>query len=117
MVSYDLLSYIWSRLIRMELIVDGESFEVHDPKLLERDVLPHYFRHARFQSLVRQLNFYSFKVTYLKYSISFARVSLLWWISTESWSREVVVGLFARQFQEKQTRPLAIVEKKDEWWW
>eukprot|EP01031_Cornospumella_fuschlensis_P029830 gene29830-36020_t len=40
---------------------DGSTFEVTDPKLLERDVLPKYFRHGRFQSLVRQLNFYSFK--------------------------------------------------------
>jgi len=40
---------------------DGQSFEVKDPKRLEAEVLPKYFRHSRFQSLVRQLNFYSFK--------------------------------------------------------
>uniref|UniRef100_A0A7S2ANS2 WW domain-containing protein n=2 Tax=Octactis speculum TaxID=3111310 RepID=A0A7S2ANS2_9STRA len=40
---------------------DGSSFEVKDPKRLEVEVLPKYFRHSRFQSLVRQLNFYSFK--------------------------------------------------------
>lgn len=40
---------------------DGQAFEVLDPKQLEKEVLPRYFRHARFQSLVRQLNFYSFK--------------------------------------------------------
>ena len=41
--------------------IDGLSFEVRDPKRLELEVLPKYFRHARFQSFVRQLNFYSFK--------------------------------------------------------
>ena len=40
---------------------DGTSFEVKDPKRLELEILPKYFRHARFQSFVRQLNFYSFK--------------------------------------------------------
>jgi len=40
---------------------DGFAFEVKDPKRLETDILPKYFRHGRFQSLVRQLNFYSFK--------------------------------------------------------
>eukprot|EP00596_Hydrurales_sp_CCMP1899_P000627 CAMPEP_0119035866 /NCGR_PEP_ID=MMETSP1177-20130426/3125_1 /TAXON_ID=2985 /ORGANISM="Ochromonas sp, Strain CCMP1899" /LENGTH=535 /DNA_ID=CAMNT_0006994721 /DNA_START=39 /DNA_END=1643 /DNA_ORIENTATION=- len=40
---------------------DGASFEVKEPKRLELQILPKYFRHARFQSFVRQLNFYSFK--------------------------------------------------------
>lgn len=43
--------------------IDGDNFEVLDPKSLEKDILPRYFRHSRFQSLVRQLNFYSFKVS------------------------------------------------------
>ncbi|CAM9563109.1 unnamed protein product [Choristocarpus tenellus] len=42
-------------------ITDGSAFEVKDPRKLEQDILPKYFRHSRFQSLVRQLNFYSFK--------------------------------------------------------
>jgi hypothetical protein len=42
---------------------DGASFEVKEPKRLELQILPKYFRHARFQSFVRQLNFYSFKVS------------------------------------------------------
>lgn len=40
---------------------DGLSFHVKDPTRLEQEVLPRYFRHSRFQSLVRQLNFYDFK--------------------------------------------------------
>lgn len=43
-------------------IIDGTAFEVKEPKRLELEILPKYFRHARFQSFVRQLNFYSFKV-------------------------------------------------------
>lgn len=42
---------------------DGLAFEVKDPKKLEAEVLPKYFRHSRFQSFVRQLNFYNFKKT------------------------------------------------------
>lgn len=42
---------------------DGMAFEVKDPKKLEAEVLPKYFRHSRFQSFVRQLNFYNFKKT------------------------------------------------------
>lgn len=42
-------------------VPDGTAFEVKDPRRLEQDILPKYFRHSRFQSLVRQLNFYSFK--------------------------------------------------------
>ena len=41
--------------------LDGLSFHVKDPARLEKEVLPKYFRHSRFQSLVRQLNFYDFK--------------------------------------------------------
>lgn len=41
---------------------DGKCFEVLDPRGLEVQILPKYFRHTRFQSLVRQLNFYAFKV-------------------------------------------------------
>lgn len=49
---------------------DGLAFEVIDPKGLERDVLPKYFRHSRFQSLVRQLNFYNFKVSLISLSLT-----------------------------------------------
>lgn len=48
---------------------DGLSFHVKDPARLEQEVLPKYFRHSRFQSLVRQLNFYDFKV--LTYSLTY----------------------------------------------
>jgi len=42
-------------------VADGTAFEVKDPRRLELEVLPRFFRHSRFQSLVRQLNFYAFK--------------------------------------------------------
>mmetsp|Transcript_11671 Transcript_11671/g.17683 ORF Transcript_11671/g.17683 Transcript_11671/m.17683 type:complete len:414 (+) Transcript_11671:105-1346(+) len=42
-------------------VAEGTAFEVKDPKRLESEVLPVFFRHCRFQSLVRQLNFYAFK--------------------------------------------------------
>jgi hypothetical protein len=45
--------------------VSSEAFEIVDPVRLENEVLPFFFRHCRFQSLVRQLNFYAFKVTIL----------------------------------------------------
>lgn len=43
---------------------DGKSFEVKDPKRLEAEVLPRYYRHGHFTSFVRQLNFYNFKVCF-----------------------------------------------------
>jgi hypothetical protein len=43
-------------------VCEGSAFEVKDPKRLEAEILPKFFRHSRFQSLVRQLNFYAFKV-------------------------------------------------------
>ncbi|KAL7574813.1 hypothetical protein ACA910_010657 [Epithemia clementina (nom. ined.)] len=40
----------------------GDAFIIgSDLKRLESETLPQYFRHNRFQSLVRQLNFYSFR--------------------------------------------------------
>jgi len=40
---------------------DGESFRITNLLRLESETLPSYFRHSRFQSLVRQLNFYNFR--------------------------------------------------------
>ncbi|KDO27682.1 hypothetical protein SPRG_07311 [Saprolegnia parasitica CBS 223.65] len=45
-------------------IREGTAFCIVQPKVLAETYLPKYFRHGRFSSLIRQLNFYSFyKVT------------------------------------------------------
>eukprot|EP00531_Pseudo-nitzschia_arenysensis_P015448 CAMPEP_0116138744 /NCGR_PEP_ID=MMETSP0329-20121206/12940_1 /TAXON_ID=697910 /ORGANISM="Pseudo-nitzschia arenysensis, Strain B593" /LENGTH=353 /DNA_ID=CAMNT_0003633737 /DNA_START=33 /DNA_END=1094 /DNA_ORIENTATION=- len=40
---------------------DGKSFVIRDVDSFARDVLPRYFKHSKFASFVRQLNFYSFR--------------------------------------------------------
>lgn len=48
----------------VEWIKNGSQFHIKDSKTLCAHYLPKYFRHAKFSSLIRQLNFYSFyKVT------------------------------------------------------
>ena len=42
-------------------VPSGEAFRICDLTRLESETLPLYFRHSRFQSLVRQLNFYNFR--------------------------------------------------------
>lgn len=39
----------------------GDAFRISDLQRLENETLPTFFRHKRFQSLVRQLNFYNFR--------------------------------------------------------
>eukprot|EP00555_Chaetoceros_dichaeta_P010134 CAMPEP_0198266982 /NCGR_PEP_ID=MMETSP1447-20131203/31004_1 /TAXON_ID=420782 /ORGANISM="Chaetoceros dichaeta, Strain CCMP1751" /LENGTH=597 /DNA_ID=CAMNT_0043957335 /DNA_START=21 /DNA_END=1814 /DNA_ORIENTATION=- len=39
----------------------GDAFRISDLLRLESETLPTFFRHKRFQSLVRQLNFYNFR--------------------------------------------------------
>lgn len=45
----------------MQWVSNGEAFRISDLSRLESETLPFYFRHSRFQSLVRQLNFYNFR--------------------------------------------------------
>lgn len=46
----------------MQWTPEGDAFVIgSDIKRLESETLPQFFRHNRFQSLVRQLNFYSFR--------------------------------------------------------
>lgn len=39
----------------------GDAFRISNLQRLENETLPTFFRHRRFQSLVRQLNFYNFR--------------------------------------------------------
>ncbi len=49
------------RLGYTQWVPTGEAFRISDLSRLESETLPQYFRHNRFQSLVRQLNFYNFR--------------------------------------------------------
>jgi len=40
---------------------DGETFVVKDPSKFEKEIIPQFFKHSKFSSFVRQLNFYSFR--------------------------------------------------------
>lgn len=40
---------------------DGCSFTIKDPQRFEKQIIPTFFKHSKFSSFVRQLNFYSFK--------------------------------------------------------
>jgi len=40
---------------------EGDAFRINNLQTLESTTLPSFFRHSRFQSLVRQLNFYNFR--------------------------------------------------------
>ena len=40
---------------------DGQTFVVKDPSKFEKEIIPQFFKHSKFSSFVRQLNFYSFR--------------------------------------------------------
>jgi len=40
---------------------DGETFVVKDPNKFEQQIIPQFFKHSKFSSFVRQLNFYAFR--------------------------------------------------------
>ncbi|GMI09186.1 hypothetical protein TrRE_jg9819 [Triparma retinervis] len=45
----------------VDWLPSGDAFQILDLERLESQTLPLHFRHSRFQSLVRQLNFYNFR--------------------------------------------------------
>jgi hypothetical protein len=45
---------------------DGETFVVKDTDVFEKIIIPQFFKHSKFSSFVRQLNFYGFRK--IKYS-------------------------------------------------
>jgi len=45
----------------LQWVPSGEAIRISNLARLESETLPQYFRHSRFQSFVRQLNFYNFR--------------------------------------------------------
>merc|ERR1719469_1044516 len=57
----------------------GDAFRISDLDRLQNETLPSFFRHSRFQSLVRQLNFYNFrKVNRVGLFFGFSMRSTFW---------------------------------------
>lgn len=45
----------------LQWVPSGDAFLISSVPALESSLLPHFFRHSRFASLIRQLNFYEFR--------------------------------------------------------